>query len=113
MPSSSHSNTATTSTWQVNQIAQAARVMFQGMPRLHQKTFAVKPEMREAVNVYLWENEAAARAFFTAEMLDRVTELVWRAPTIEYRRFRHWWRTGEGAFFRRSAAGHRAPAPMA
>jgi len=68
----------------VNQIAQAARVMFQGMPSLHQKTFTVKPEAREAVNVYLWENEAAARAFFTAEMLDRVTGLYGVRPTIEY-----------------------------
>ena len=47
-------------------------------------TFTVKPEMREAVNVYLWENEAAARAFFTAEMLDRVTGLYGVRPTDRY-----------------------------
>lgn len=68
----------------VNQIAHAVQATFQEMPSLHQKAFTVKPEMHEAVNVYLWENEAAARAFFTAEMLDRVTGLYGVRPTIEY-----------------------------
>jgi hypothetical protein len=68
----------------LQQIAAAARGKFEGMPNLHQKAFTVKPATREAVNVYLWENEAAARAFFTAEMLDRVTGLYGTRPTIEY-----------------------------
>jgi len=68
----------------VRALAEAARGRFEGMPALHQKTFTVKPATREAVNVYLWETEAAARAFFTAEMLDRVTGLYGTRPTIEY-----------------------------
>ena len=50
------------------------------MPSLHQKTFTVKPEMREAVNVYLWENEAAARAFSPPKCSDRVTGLYGVRP---------------------------------
>ena len=68
----------------VNKIAEAARGKFEGMPGLHQKAFTVKPETREAVNVYLWNDEAKARAFFNAEMLDRVTGLYGVRPTIDY-----------------------------
>ncbi len=68
----------------LKKIAETARGRFEGMPNLHQKAFTVKPAAREAVNVYLWENEAAARAFFSNEMLDRVAGLYGVRPTIEY-----------------------------
>jgi heme-degrading monooxygenase HmoA len=64
--------------------ADSARGRFEGMPGLRQKAFTVKPATHEAVNVYLWQSEEAARAFFSAEMLDRVTGLYGVRPTIEY-----------------------------
>ena len=37
-----------------------------------------------AVNFYVWETEAAARAFFTPELTERVTGLYGVAPTLEF-----------------------------
>jgi hypothetical protein len=34
--------------------------------------------------VYLWESEAAARAFFSPELAERVTGLYGVAPAIEF-----------------------------
>jgi hypothetical protein len=65
-------------------IAREARGRFEGMPELRQKAFTVDEQNRRATNVYLWESEDAARAFFTEELVDRVTGLYGVRPTISF-----------------------------
>jgi heme-degrading monooxygenase HmoA len=68
----------------VRQIAQSARAKFQGMPGLHSKAFTLSSATREAKNFYVWESEEAAKAFFTEELLQRVTGLYGARPTVEF-----------------------------
>lgn len=68
----------------LKKIAENARVKFEGMPGLRSKTFTVRPERREAVNVYVWDSEEAAKTFFSDKMLEGVTSLYGVRPTIEY-----------------------------
>jgi heme-degrading monooxygenase HmoA len=68
----------------IRKIADGARPKFQGMPGLRSKVFTVRGAQREATNVYVWESEAAAKAFFTEQMLAGVTALYGVAPTVEY-----------------------------
>jgi hypothetical protein len=65
-------------------IAENAKGNFAGMPGLRQKAFTVDDEHRRATNVYLWESEEAARAFFTPELARRITGLYGVAPRIEF-----------------------------
>ena len=48
------------------------------------KFFTVSEERDEAVNFYVWESEEAAQAFFTEELLERVTGLYGVRPTVDY-----------------------------
>jgi heme-degrading monooxygenase HmoA len=66
------------------QIAEGARGKFEGMPGLRSKLFSVRPELRQATNVYIWESEEQARAFFSDQLLGRVTSLYGIRPTIEF-----------------------------
>ena len=59
----------------VRKIAETARAKFEGMPGLRPKAFTLNPGKREASNFYVWESEDAAKAFFTNELLERVTGL--------------------------------------
>lgn len=68
----------------VRKIAETARATFEGMPGLHSKAFTFNPTKREVVNFYLWDSEAAARAFFTESLLERVTGLYGVRPTVEF-----------------------------
>ena len=68
----------------VRNIAEAARARFEGMPGLRSKAFTLNSAKREAVNFYVWESEAAAKAFFTDELLERVTGLYGVRPTVEF-----------------------------
>ena len=68
----------------VRKIAETARSRFDGMPGLRSKAFTVNPEAREAVNVYLWESEEHARAFFDDELVQRVTALYGVRPSIAF-----------------------------
>ena len=68
----------------VRKIAEGAGKMFEGMPGLRSKAFTLAPERREAVNFYVWESETAARAFFTEQMVERVTGLYGVRPSIQY-----------------------------
>jgi hypothetical protein len=68
----------------IRKIAEEARGKFEGMPDLRSKFFTVRPEKKEAVNVYIWENEQAAKRFFTKELLEMVTGLYGVRPTIEH-----------------------------
>jgi hypothetical protein len=55
-----------------------------GMPGLRSKVFTVDPEHDEAINVYVWDDADAARAFFNDELLARVTSLYGVRPTIRF-----------------------------
>ena len=68
----------------VRKIAETARAKFEGMPGLHSKAFTLDSRKREATNFYVWESEGAARAFFTDELLARVTGLYGVRPSVEF-----------------------------
>jgi heme-degrading monooxygenase HmoA len=68
----------------VRKVADGARARFEGMPGLRSKVFTVSPEKREATNVYVWESEEAARAFFNEALLERVTALYGVRPSVEF-----------------------------
>jgi len=68
----------------IRKIAETVRSRFEGMPGLRSKTFTLDPETHEATNVYVWESEEAARAFFTEELVQRVTGLYGVRPHIAF-----------------------------
>src|ERR1700733_7936245 len=68
----------------VRKIAETARGKFEGMPGLRSKAFTFNSGKREATNFYVWESEDAAKAFFTDELLDRVTGLYGVRPGVEF-----------------------------
>lgn len=68
----------------VRTVAETARVRFEGMPGLRSKAFTLNAAKREAVNFYVWDSEDAARAFFTDELIARVTGLYGVRPIIDF-----------------------------
>ena len=68
----------------VRKIAEAARARFEGMPGLRSKAFTLNAGKREATNFYVWESEDAAKAFFTDELIERVTDLYGIRPSVEF-----------------------------
>lgn len=68
----------------VRKVAETARPRFEGMPGLRSKAFTFNADKREAVNFYLWDSEEAAKAFFTDQLLERVTGLYGVRPTVEF-----------------------------
>jgi len=68
----------------LQQIAQAARAKFEGLPGLRSKAFTIDAALRQAFNFYVWESEAAARAFFTPQAIEGVSKIYGVTPTIEY-----------------------------
>lgn len=68
----------------VQKIAELSRTKFEGMPGLRSKAFTLNSVKREATNFYVWESEEAAKAFFTDELLHRVTGLYGTPPAIEF-----------------------------
>ena len=68
----------------VRKIADTARAKFEGMPGLRSKAFTLDPENHEATNFYVWESDEAAKAFFTDELLQRVTALYGVRPSVRY-----------------------------
>lgn len=68
----------------LQQIAQAARAKFEGLPGLRSKAFTINAARRQAFNFYVWESETAARAFFTPQAIEGVAKVYGVMPTIEY-----------------------------
>jgi hypothetical protein len=68
----------------VRKIAETARARFEGMPGLRSKAFTVNSGKREATNFYVWGSEDAAKAFFSDELLERVTGLYGVRPAVEF-----------------------------
>jgi hypothetical protein len=68
----------------VRQLAEESRVIFEGLPGLRSKLFSVLPDLREARNVYLWDDPEAARKFFMPECRDRIAGLYGARPIVDY-----------------------------
>ncbi len=68
----------------VRKIAETARARFESMPGLRSKAFTVNSAKREATNFYVWNSEDAAKAFFTDELLERITGLYGVRPEVEF-----------------------------
>lgn len=68
----------------IRQVAETARVKFDGMPGLRSKAFTFDVENREALNFYIWDSADAARAFFSPQLVDRITELYGVRPTLQF-----------------------------
>ncbi len=68
----------------VLKVAENAGPAFEGMPGLRLKVFTLDHERQRAMNVYVWESEDAAKAFFTDELTERVTGLYGVRPRIEF-----------------------------
>lgn len=68
----------------VRRIAETARARFEGLPGLRSKAFTFSRGKREATNFYVWDSEDAAKAFFSDELLGRVTVLYGVRPTVEF-----------------------------
>jgi len=68
----------------VRKIAESARARFEGMPGLRSKAFTIDSQTRKAVNFYVWDSEQAARAFFSEELVARVTALYGERPSIDF-----------------------------
>ena len=68
----------------VRMIAETARARFEGMAGLRLKAFTLNSAKREATNFYVWDSEDAAKAFFTEELLERVTGLYGVRPSVEF-----------------------------
>ena len=68
----------------IAKIADELRGPFEGMPGLRFKSFTLDDDGLQARNFYVWDDEEKARAFFTEELVGRVTEIYGVAPKIEY-----------------------------
>jgi len=68
----------------LRQVADAAHSRFEGMPGLRSKAFTVDPQSQEALNFYVWDSEDAARAFFSPQTMQRVTDLYGVRPTLQF-----------------------------
>jgi heme-degrading monooxygenase HmoA len=66
------------------EIAHGARTGFEGMPGLRQKAFTIDEENRRATNLYVWESEDRARAFFDDERLEHIAGLYGVRPTVTF-----------------------------
>ena len=58
--------------------------MFEGMPGLRSKVFTWADKHDRATNVYVWNDEDAARAFFNDALTELVTGLYGVRPRIEF-----------------------------
>lgn len=65
-------------------IAGELRAPFEGMAGLRFKSFMLDEDSGRARNFYLWDDEEKGRAFFTEELIGKVTGIYGVSPTIEY-----------------------------
>jgi hypothetical protein len=68
----------------IRKVAQTAQGRFVGLPGLRSKAFTLDSAQKEALNFYVWESKAAAQAFFTPELVDRITDLYGTRPTVQF-----------------------------
>jgi hypothetical protein len=67
-----------------NAAAAQAGPMFQGMDGLASKVFMWDDETGTVTNTYIWDSEAAARAFFTPEVKALVVEHYGVEPQVRF-----------------------------
>ena len=65
-------------------IASEAAPRFEGVAGLRSKVFTLDESNARATNVYVWESEDAARAFFDDALVERVTALYGVRPTVDF-----------------------------
>ena len=65
----------------LRKIAETARVRFEGMPGLRSKAFTINPGKREAANLYVWDSEDAAKAFFTNRPFNMIAGMFRPSPS--------------------------------
>jgi len=65
-------------------VAEKAAPMFEGMEGLRSKVFTWDAERGEATNVYVWDSEEAARAFYTPEVRGLIVQLYGVEPEIRF-----------------------------
>jgi hypothetical protein len=65
-------------------IASEAAPRFEGVAGLRSKVFSLDESNVRATNVYVWESEDAARAFFDDALVERVTALYGVRPTVDF-----------------------------
>jgi hypothetical protein len=70
---------------------------YEGIPGLIRKYYGIAPDGSSLVGIYLWESQAAANAFYTADWVAMVTKR-WAVPPQ-----RQEWETPHGCRERRAA----------
>jgi heme-degrading monooxygenase HmoA len=65
-------------------IASEAAPRFEGVAGLRSKVFTLDESNARATNVYVWDSEDAARAFFDDALIERVTALYGVRPTVDF-----------------------------
>ncbi|WP_328666983.1 hypothetical protein OG905_08020 [Streptomyces sp. NBC_00322] len=68
----------------IAKIAGELRGPFEGMAGLRFKSFMLDEDGDQARNFYVWDDEEKGRAFFTEELVDKVTGIYGVPPKIEY-----------------------------
>jgi heme-degrading monooxygenase HmoA len=68
----------------IRRIAESARPKFENMPGLRSKAFSFNEENNCAKNYYVWEDENAARNFFTETNIDNIGEIYGVRPSVEF-----------------------------
>jgi heme-degrading monooxygenase HmoA len=65
-------------------IASDSAPRFEGVAGLRSKVFTLDESNARATNVYVWDSEDAARAFFDDALIERVTALYGVRPTVDF-----------------------------
>ena len=65
-------------------VAEQEAPMFEGMDGLRSKVFMWDDETGTVTSTYVWESEAAARAFFTPEVKAQIIELYGVEPQVRF-----------------------------
>jgi hypothetical protein len=68
----------------LGQIATAAHGKFVALPGLRSKVFTIDAAGRRAVNVYVWDDADAARAFFSDAAIDGVAQRYGVRPDVTF-----------------------------
>jgi hypothetical protein len=88
---------AGTSKAQLVETINATAHTYEGIPGLIRKYYGIAPDGSSLVGIYLWESQAAANAFYTADWVAMVTKR-WAVPPQ-----RQEWETPHGCRERRAA----------
>jgi hypothetical protein len=65
-------------------VARRARGKFEVMPGLRSKAFTIDETQRRAINFYIWDDEKAARSFFTPEVIGNIAQIYGVTPTVTF-----------------------------